>query len=112
MRILLALLFVASTQSFASEFSERSCELYSKNEKYAKALDVVAEMVTNSSRSELCSLAHLLDVHVAEKNIFNKENEKTENHVWVTLHYNEYSCQYFVRDTDFVVTQKNCYNTW
>ncbi len=112
MRILLAVLLLASTHSFASEFSERSCENYSKDDKYRKALDVVAAMVTNSDRNELCSLPHLMDVHVTSSNIFNLETRREEPHSWVTLHYSEHSCQYFVRDQDLVVTKKNCYNTW
>lgn len=44
--------------------------------------------------------------------IFLNEKQGPEPHFWVTLHYNEYSCQYFVRKIDQVVTRKTCYNTW
>ena len=111
MRILLAVAITfAASLSMASEFSQKSCEQYSRNASYSKALDVVSSNM-NSSRSELCSLERLMDVYVTNRVFFNMETQKDEPHVWVTLHYAEHSCQYFVREADSVVTRKNCYNT-
>lgn len=111
MRILLALLIaLSSTAALASEFSEKSCSNYEKNTNYTKALEVISSNM-KSTKSELCSLPHLFDVHITDRMFFNLETQKDEPHVWVTLHYAEHSCQYFVRNADWVVTRKNCYNT-
>lgn len=115
MRILLAAILalstLVSTASFASEFSEKSCEKYGRKASYAKALDVISNNMKHSSRSELCSLPHLFDVYITDRDFYNIETQEQEPHVWVTLHYAEHSCQYFVRNSDWVVTRKNCYNT-
>lgn len=111
MRILLALILLASTSAFASEISKKSCENYSRNSAYAKALDVISTNMKHSSRSELCSLPHLFDVYITDRSFYNIEEQREDPHVWVTLHYSEHSCQYFVRNSDWVVTRKNCYNT-
>lgn len=86
------------------------CSKYEGNEAYLRAVSVVAKAMQYSP-AELCSLPRLADIHVTRRNILN-ERQEVIPHVWVTLHYNEYSCQYFVRESDSVVTSKNCYNTW
>lgn len=117
MQFLLAALLVISTSAIsitseASEFSQRSCEQYQRNSEYSKALDTIASRMKYTSRSELCSLPHLFDVHITNSLIYNMEKGVDEAHVWITLHYAEHSCQYFVKIEDQSVTKKNCYNTF
>lgn len=77
---------------------------------YLTALSVVAKNL-QYTEDQMCTLPTLSDIHLAKRNFVNAQQE-IESHVWVTLHYSEYSCQYFVRESDWVVTRKNCYNTW
>lgn len=112
MRFLLALSILLGTHfAMASEISQKSCEKYGREASYAKALDVISTAFKQISRDELCSMPHLFDVHITNTSFFNIERQKDEPHVWVTLHYAEHSCQYFVRNEDWAVTRKNCYNT-
>lgn len=105
-----ALMTLAAGTVQASPFSEQSCAKYSKNIDFTKALTVVATNM-KSSVNELCGLERLMDVYIVNRNFYTEQGEPIP-HVWVTLHYAEHSCQYFVRNADWVVTQKNCYNTW
>ena len=112
MRILLAVVFLFAAQaSVASDISIKSCEKYGRDASFSKALDVISTNFKHNSRDELCALPHLFDVYMTNTMIFNLERQKDEPHVWVTLHYAEHSCQYFVKNEDWTVTKKNCYNT-
>lgn len=86
------------------------CARYRQNPKFLPAIGLIARNM-QYSLEDLCHLPHLADLYVTNRVFYNEQGEE-EPHVWVTLHYNEYSCQYFIRDLDQVVTRKNCYNTW
>lgn len=103
---LLSLCLLFSAPAFATDH----CARYDANEKYAHALSVLAKSM-GYARPELCTLPRLADIYVTTTTLVNERNESIP-HVWVTLHYDEYSCQYYVREADFVTTKKNCYNTW
>lgn len=81
-----------------------------QREDYQSAIGAVAKQMSYS-KTELCSLARLADIHVAKRSFLNAD-QMPEMHTWVTLHYSEESCQYFVRDSDQVITRSNCYNTF
>lgn len=87
------------------------CEKYSQNQEYTKALEIVAAKLQYTTE-EMCSLPRLADIFVDTKNIYNAQIDEVERHIWVTLHYAEYSCQYFVRAKDGVTTAQNCYSTF
>lgn len=108
--VLFAVTFFSLNMIQASQFSEASCEKYYANETFAKALNVVAANMKSTSQ-ELCSLERLFDVYIVNHTVITPKGEEIP-HVWLTLHYAEHSCQYFVRNADLVVTAKNCYNTW
>lgn len=113
MRTLIAsVLFVCVTlPAFASEFSAKSCERYLQNATYAAAIETLAGNMRYSVE-ELCTLDRLMDIHITNTQIFNIEKQKDEPHVWITLHYAEHSCQYFIKNEDQTTTKKNCYNTF
>lgn len=95
----------------ASAFAQgNGCTRYSNNQVFMKAIETVAQEI-GYSYEDMCSGSRVLDVHVTTKKIYNEQQEPIP-HVWVSLHYNEYSCQYFVRESDFTITKGNCYNTW
>lgn len=87
------------------------CAKYNENAEYTKAIEIVAAKLKYSTE-ELCTLGRLADIYVDTKNIYNAQIDEVERHIWVTLHYYEYSCQYFVRAKDGVTTAQNCYNTF
>ena len=72
------------------------------------AINVVAkEMKYNFN--QLCSQSTIGDIYVTNRTFYTREGDPIP-HTWVTLHYWTYSCQYFVRKADNVITQANCYN--
>jgi hypothetical protein len=106
----LSLLF-ASLPAMAEGFvvEGNKCARYENNGRYREAIQIVAKAMKYSEQ-ELCHLPRLADVYVVDRVFYNERNE-AEPHIWLTLHYNEYSCQYFLREADKIVTRKNCYNT-
>lgn len=105
-----ALLFAVSLTSAKANAFGPLCESYRSKPLYVQALKTIAGNLQYSPE-QLCSLGRILAVEVKHTNLID-ENQRPIPHTWVTLHYNEYSCQYFVRDADQVVTKKNCYNTF
>ncbi len=97
---------LTATQAFAAT---GFCAKYEKNAKYLDAIKVLAKNMQYGFE-ELCNLPRLADIYVTKRSFYNEQNELIP-HVWVTLHYMEYSCQYFLRESDLVTTRKNCYNT-
>lgn len=86
------------------------CQRYANQPLFTRAIQTVATNMQYTP-AQLCSLERILDIQVTHTNLVD-ENQNPIPHTWVTLHYNEYSCQYFVRDADQVTTKKNCYNTY
>jgi hypothetical protein len=86
------------------------CQRYMNNQLDVDAIRTVARNLQYTTE-QLCSPSRILDVQVTHTQLPD-ENQRPIPHTWLTLHYNEYSCQYFVRDSDKVVTKKNCYNTF
>lgn len=105
---LLASLLVLFTMSAAN--AADFCNRYNKHPLFINSVGVVAKNM-NYTLEQLCNLPALSDIYVEATQIPNLEG-KSIPHTWVTLHYAEHSCQYFVREEDMVVTKKNCYNTW
>lgn len=108
-----SILFALALFSVAPAFGrQRMCDKYANNAPYVKALNIVATNL-QYTLDGMCNLSRLSDIYVDRRNWPSaKDPMKMEMHIWVTLHYNEYSCQYFVRESDGVVTRKNCYNTF
>lgn len=97
----------ATAPAFASS---GKCAQFAGRPAVLHALELLAEKM-QLSQEELCNRPGLADIHATKKNILNEKMEVIPHH-WITLHYGEYSCQYFFREADFVVTAQNCYNTW
>lgn len=96
--------------SISAYSQENGCARYEGNSAFMKSLATVAQNM-NYSLEELCSHPRILDIHVTNTRL-NHDGQWAIPHFWISLHYNEYSCQYYVREDDFIVTRKNCYNTW
>jgi hypothetical protein len=104
----LAIFITLTTSAFAHD----ACQNSFRSMQDQTAFTVVAKNMKYTV-DELCSLPRLLAVYMDNRTFYRPENNnQPEPHTWVTLHYNEYSCQYFVRDADLVVTKSNCYNTF
>lgn len=94
-----------------SAFAHGHCGKYEENQAYMAAIRTVASRMQYKAL-ELCALPTLADIYVSSTSLVDSETGEVIPHSWVTLHYNEYSCQYFVRNSDQSLTKSNCYNTW
>lgn len=103
--VIIALFFISSFAQAANH-----CERYQNNEAFMTAIATQAERM-KYTLDELCHLPRLMDIYVVDTIIVNEKNEEIP-HIWLTLHYSENSCQYFLRADDYSTTKKNCYNTW
>lgn len=86
------------------------CAKFAGNPVALQTIEQVANRMQYSFQ-QLCTLPRLMDIFMDRK-IFINPQQQPEPHLWLTLHYNEYSCQYFIREADRVLTRSNCYNTW
>lgn len=102
----LATLLITATAS-----AHGYCERYEKNETYLNAIRTVAQRMQYKPL-ELCTLSTLSDIYIESTSLIDDQTAESQPHTWVTLHYSEYSCQYFVKNSDQSVTKSNCYGTW
>ncbi|MEO5970126.1 MAG: hypothetical protein ABIQ95_09380 [Bdellovibrionia bacterium] len=99
-------LFSASAAMAQNNF----CDQYASKGTYLTAIATVASKM-NYTFEELCSLPRLMDIQMLDSLRYSEDYELID-HSKITLHYETYSCDYFVRNSDQVVTKKGCYNTW
>ena len=104
------LALVLALGSFAAFAQDNGCNRYANRSTYQTAINTVAQHMDYTGE-DLCSSPRILEIYVVNTQVDNERHEPIP-HIWVTLHYNEYSCQYFVREADYVITKSNCYNTW
>ena len=96
---------------FSAQADTNFCARYNHQPRYVKAISVIAHNMQYDVE-QLCTLPRLADIYITDRVFYVPPKNEPEPNVWITLHYNEYSCQYFVREADWVVSRKNCYNTF
>ena len=101
-----ALLTLAASNSYAADH----CEKYQHLPKRIEAISTVATQL-KYSMNDLCNLERIADIYVDDTVKYDERGDEVEID-WVTLHYSEYSCQYFVRKDNRAIFAKNCYNTF
>ena len=97
---------LTSTKAFAADH----CEKYQQLPKRIEAIATVAAQL-KYSMNDICNLERIADIYVTDKSQYDENGDVVELD-WVTLHYNEYSCQYFIRKDNRQMFAKNCYNTF
>lgn len=93
-----------------SAFAYNPCDKYAHNLHLREAIQIVAKHVRYDV-DQMCSHPMILDIEAYEENVITK-NGDVEGHVRVTLHRNEDSCYYKVRDADGAITSSRCYSTF
>lgn len=101
-------LVIALSISFSSAAFANHCAKYEGQKEFMTAIQVVAKEM-NYTFNQLCSQTRIGDIYVANRMFYTREGDPVP-HTWVNLHYWTYTCQYFVRKSDNVITQSNCYN--
>lgn len=101
------LVSLVSMSSTALAFGPH-CEKYADKPLFVQAIKTVAHEM-NYTPEELCSLERAGDIYVTHTSLTDERGDLIP-HTWLTIHYYEYSCQYFMRDSDRVITKSNCYS--
>ena len=66
------------------------------------------------SPAELCQHQRIMDIQPEVRSYYYQDSDEFEDHKVLTLHYNEYSCEYhfnLVRE-EWMDARNYCYNTW
>lgn len=96
-----------------STFSSSLCQKQKFND---FEIEVISELAVklDYSMDELCSNPRIFDIQKEKRVVFNRKTQKSEAHLVITLHYNEYSCEYhFASEKLAWANDYNyCYSTW
>lgn len=104
--LIVALTILAGTSAFAYN----PCDKYAHNDHLQKALFTVANHIRYDF-VQMCLHPMNLDIQAEYINVITQEGA-VEPSVRVTLHRNEDSCYYVVRDLDSAITKSRCYPTF
>ena len=115
--VLAALLLVGSLSTASANGRFNHCEKYLGKTSGNGAIampDLLQQLAAKLGYSyeELCQHPRIMDIYSEVRNLHNREKDTFELHQFITLHYNEYSCEYrFNLVTNSWGAQK-CYNTF
>lgn len=97
----------------ASVSSANFCAQYQTKERYAKAIQTLADH-RREAPAQLCEHAGLLGVYMAPTHYIKNvgEDAVVVPLTRVELIYSEWICQYFVQDDNQTMYKSNCYSTF
>lgn len=107
---LLASIFLVATTATANEVT-RYCEKQQSNPVHAELLKALAQKLSYDY-NEFCNSPRIIDVFFEDRSVYNRESDTYEDHKFITLHYNEYSCQYTFNLVKKAWGKQHCYNTF
>lgn len=111
MKSILMGLFVFFTLNFSFAVAPNHCIQYNHKPEVRKALEALAVKLSYSY-DEFCGSTRILDIHQEERLIYNQPKDEYDNHLVITLHYNEYSCEYKYNLVDESWGNQYCYSTF
>lgn len=95
--------------SFA--LSVDKCEQYSNNKEVIKVLEILSQKLSYTF-SEFCENPRIMDIYQTRIDVYMAELDEYHEHISVTLHYNEYSCEYRYNVILNDWGKQQCYNTF
>lgn len=104
--LVLIIALLTSTTTLASDL----CSKYSHNQRYTKALVIVATEY-KMTFAEFCGNPHILDIEAQPSRIVLRDGTVIP-HVQVQLHQATQSCLIMVNDLDSSISKKYCYSGW
>jgi hypothetical protein len=108
-RILLC--FIALSAMSASAGPVNYCERYLSNQLNNFLMHSLAEKL-GYTYEEFCVHPRILDVFQEDRRVYHKETDSWQDYRFVTIHYNEYSCEYRYNLNQSRWLGQHCYNTW
>lgn len=93
--------------------SSDKCQRYHKDIEMMSLLDQLADRLKYKF-DEFCTNIRIWDIQKEVRRYYYRDTDEMENHQVITLHYNEYSCEYhFNLDRQkWMKGRDYCYNTW
>ena len=87
------------------------CAQFDADPEMSRLLYSLSEKLSYSYE-ELCSEPRIFDIFSERRQVYYLESDSYHEHMFITLHYNEYSCEY---QFDMVMDQwadQHCYSTF
>jgi len=64
------------------------------------------------SEAEFCGSTRIMDIDNETRMVYHREDDRYHPYEFITLHYNEYSCEYQYSWDQSLWRDQGCYNTW
>lgn len=112
MKKIIAIWFISfCLPMFSYAVMPNHCEKFSSNPPIMKILESLATKLSYSF-NEMCTQSRIADIYQETKQVYIREKDAYHDHIFVTLHYYEYSCEYQFDLVEQRWGKQNCYNTW
>lgn len=108
-KLVILFILLMSFQSFA--VMPNHCERFSANSTVMQVLESLSHKLSYSF-DELCTLGRIADIYQETRSVYIREKDVYQDHLFVTLHYYEYSCEYQFNLVENKWGNQSCYNTW
>lgn len=104
---------ITFTLFFSLNVHANLCSYLSKNNDASSTVKKLATKL-NYSYEQLCTHPRILAIQDEERSYYYSDSNDFENHLVITLHYSEYSCEYHYNSTRLTwnTEKQYCYNTW
>lgn len=89
------------------------CIRYNKKPELIDLLEQLADRM-NYTYEEFCTNIRIWDIQKETRQYYYRDTDQMEPHSVITVHYNEYSCEYHYNDIrqQWMKSRDYCYNTW
>lgn len=87
------------------------CDQFSKNTKVMDVLQSLASKLRYDF-GQMCTLSRIADIYQETRSVYIREKDVYQDHLFVTLHYYDYSCEYQYNLIEDKWGDQYCYNTF
>lgn len=91
--------------------SGRLCTKFESRPAVQTVVQILAKKLSYSME-QLCNHERILDIQDEPRRFFYQDSGQYETHTVITLHYNEYSCEYHYNAGRSQWQKEYCYSTW
>jgi hypothetical protein len=110
-KIQMALMGLLLAFGLSAHAEVNHCAQFEKNREVLTALEKLSYKLSYSFE-ELCAHPRIMDIYAEHRSVYLSEEDRYREHLFITLHYGEYSCQYqYILETGAWGDQY-CYSTF
>lgn len=107
----LLIIFFSFFLAAQTMFAQNLCAQFPTNSHKEGLLKELSTRL-NYSYEEFCSNNRILAIYDEVRKVYYAESDEYHDHLFITLHYNEYSCEYQYDLNDRQWRDQHCYNTF